>query len=130
MLRRCATAKWLTPSYETIFTNIARSEGNRYNITMIITGTAILIENGSTSDVIQRLKNYSEVTFQVHSECGTELIINMETDDQRSLEALCARIKDEIPQVIDIAHVYFHMESEVEKLTSGAVSDSSHTQND
>lgn len=87
---------------------------------MIITGTALLIENGATSDVIKRLKNYPEVTFQVHSECGTELIVNIEADDQRSLDALCARIKQEIPHVIDIAHVYFHMEDEVEKLTSAA----------
>lgn len=91
---------------------------------MIITGTAILVQNGATRDVIRSLKNYPEVTFQVHSECGTELIVNMEADDQRSLEALCARIRHDIPQVMDIAHVYFHMEDEVEKLTSGAPFDS------
>jgi nitrate reductase NapAB chaperone NapD len=94
---------------------------------MIITGTALLIETGSADDVPDRLKAFPEVTYQARSQAGTELIVNMEAENQEALEILCARLKEEIPQILDIAHIYMNIEDEVEKMTAsdykGAESD-------
>ncbi|MFC1836554.1 hypothetical protein ACFL2Q_17820 [Thermodesulfobacteriota bacterium] len=40
---------------------------------MIITGSAIFVEPGSAEAVIERLRDFPQVTFHVKSESGTEL---------------------------------------------------------
>lgn len=86
---------------------------------MVITGSAILIEPGSDDEVLRALEGFPEVTFQVKSEAGTELVVNFEADDNEALEGICEKLKDRIPQIIDITHIYVNFEEEVEKALSG-----------
>lgn len=86
---------------------------------MIITGSAILIEPGSDEEVLRALEGFPEVTYQVKSESGTELVVNFEAHDHEALEAICERLREQIHQVIDITHIYVNFEEEVEKALSG-----------
>jgi len=86
---------------------------------MIITGSVILIEQDSDREVLQALEGFPEVTFQVKSGSGTELVVNFEADDNEALESICAKLKDRIPQIVDITHIYVNFEEEVEKALSG-----------
>ena len=88
---------------------------------MVITGSALLIERGSDAVVLARLKQFPEVTFHVKSESGTELVVNFEAEDHDALERLCSRLKEAIPEIIEIAHVYMNFEEEVEKIKSGKI---------
>jgi nitrate reductase NapAB chaperone NapD len=88
---------------------------------MVITGSALLIQPGSDAAVLERLKQFPEVTFHVKSESGTELVVNFEAEDHDSLERLCSRLKEAIPEVIEIAHVYVNFEDEIEKIKSGTI---------
>jgi hypothetical protein len=84
---------------------------------MVITGSALFIKPGSYEEVLERLKEFPEVTFQVASESRTELVVNLEEENQGALEALCDRLKEAIPQIVDINHLYVNFEDEVEKMT-------------
>jgi len=86
---------------------------------VVITGSAILIEPGSDDEVLRALEGFPEVTFQVKSDSGTELVVNFESDDHETLEGICSRLKERIPQIIDITHIYVNFEEEVEKAFSG-----------
>ena len=88
---------------------------------MVITGSALLIRPGSDTAVIERLKQFPGVTFHVKSESGTELVVNFEAEDHYSLERLCSRLKETIPEIIEIAHVYMNFEEEIEKIKSGKI---------
>lgn len=83
---------------------------------MVITGSALFIEPGSYETVLERLKEFPEVTYRVASDSLTELVVNLEAESQDELENLCDRLKEEIPEVIDITHLYVNFEEEVEKL--------------
>jgi nitrate reductase NapAB chaperone NapD len=85
---------------------------------MVITGSALIIERGSDATVLERLKKFPEVTFHVKSESGTELVVNLEAEDHDSLERLCSKLKESIPEIIEIAHVYMNFEEEIEKIKS------------
>jgi hypothetical protein len=84
---------------------------------MVITGSALFIKPGSYETVLERLKEFPEVTFQVASESRTELVVNLEEENQGALEALCDWLKEAIPQIVDINHLYVNFEEEVEKMT-------------
>ena len=86
---------------------------------MVITGSVILIEPDSDREVLQALEGFPEVTFQVKSESGTELVVNFEADDNEALESICEKLKARIPKIIDITHIYVNFEEEVEKALSG-----------
>jgi len=86
---------------------------------VIITGSAILIEPGSDDEVLRALEGFPEVTFQVKSESGAELVVNFEADDHEALGGICERLKEQSPQIIDITHIYVNFEEEVEKALSG-----------
>ena len=85
----------------------------------MITGSVILIEPGSDGEVLRALEGFPEVTFQVKSEPGTELVVNFEAEDHETLEGVCERLKERIPQIIDITHIYVNFEEEVERALSG-----------
>ena len=86
---------------------------------MVIAGSAILIEPGSDKEVLRALESFPEVTFQVKSESGTELVVNFEARDHEALEGICEKLKEKIHQIIDITHIYVNFEEEVEKALSG-----------
>ena len=86
---------------------------------MVITGSVILIELGSDPEVLQALEGFPEVTFQVKSEAGTELVVNFEAQDHEALEGICEKLKGQISQIIDITHIYVNFEEMVEKALSG-----------
>ncbi|MDQ7785122.1 MAG: hypothetical protein RDU20_19710 [Desulfomonilaceae bacterium] len=88
---------------------------------MVITGSAVLVDRGSAEDVIERLKQYPQVTYHVASDAGTELVVNLEADDFEDLERLCSRLKDEVCEIVDIAHIYVNFEDEIHKIRSGRV---------
>lgn len=88
---------------------------------MVITGSILLIEPGSDDRVLQCLKDFPEVTYHVQSPEGTELVVNLEAEDQGALDELCSRLKTEIPHIVEVAHVCVNFEEEIEKIRSGAV---------
>ena len=88
---------------------------------MVITGSALFIEPGSDQRVIRRLSSYPGVTFQVQSETGTELVVNMEAEDLDALERLGAQLKHDIPEIVDISHICVNFEEEIAKIEAGEV---------
>jgi nitrate reductase NapAB chaperone NapD len=84
---------------------------------MIITGSALFIEPDTHKQVIEKLREFPEVTFQAKSESGTELVVNLEAEDQGALERVCDALKERIPEIIDVTHIYVNFEEEVEKMT-------------
>jgi len=86
---------------------------------MVITGSALLIRPGSVEEVLERLRNFPEVTFHVKSESGLELVVNLEAEDNEALEQLCKRLQESIPEIVDIAHVYVNFEEEIAKIEAG-----------
>ena len=86
---------------------------------MVITGSVIMVGPGSDIIVEEMLRGFPQVTFHGKSDSGMDLIINIEADNHYELESLCQEIKDTIPEVIDIAHVYINFEDEIEKIESG-----------
>lgn len=84
---------------------------------MVITGSALFIKPDSYVEVLERLKEFPQVTFQVAAESRTELVVNLEEENQGAVEALCDRLKEVIPQIVDINHLYVNFEDEVEKMT-------------
>lgn len=89
---------------------------------MIITGSALFVEPGSHDRVLNALRTFDNVEYHVSSDCGTELVVNLLADSQQGLEALCDRLKAQIPDIVEIAHFYCNFEEEIERIESGAVS--------
>ena len=92
---------------------------------MIVTGSALFTDAGMWEAVVNRLNEFPEVTYQARSDSGTELIVNFEADDHAALEALCDRLKQAIPQIVEIAHMYINFEEEIEKIEAGEMPRSS-----
>ena len=88
---------------------------------MVITGSILLIEPGSEQQVRQDLKGFPEVTYHVQSSEGTELVVNLEAEDQGALEVLCSRLKADIPDIVEVAHVYINFEEEIKKIRTSKV---------
>jgi nitrate reductase NapAB chaperone NapD len=88
---------------------------------MIITGSALFVQPGTHDRVIEKLRQFPEVTFQAKSESGSELVVNLEAGDQGALEVLCNALKDTIPEIIDVTHIYVNFEEEVEKMLNGRI---------
>jgi nitrate reductase NapAB chaperone NapD len=86
---------------------------------MVITGSALFIEPGTFETVREKLKAFAQVTYHVCSDSGTELVVNIEADNHNALEELCTELKAEIPEIVDITHIYVNFEEEVEKLKRG-----------
>jgi hypothetical protein len=86
---------------------------------MIITGSALFIEPGTSDTVLERLRDFPEVTFRVQSESGTELVVNLEAEDHQALERLCLHLTERIPELVEIAHFSVNFEEEIEKIRSG-----------
>ena len=83
---------------------------------MIITGSAIMVRPGTSNLVEQKLRAFPEVTFHGKSASGTELVVNFECEDQDELGVLCFNIRDSVPEIIDIGHIYINFEEEIEKM--------------
>lgn len=85
---------------------------------MVITGSAIFISPNDSDRVKERLREFKPVTFQVASENGSELIVNFEAENQDELEIFCKHLRSQIPEIIDIGHIYINFEEEIEALKS------------
>jgi nitrate reductase NapAB chaperone NapD len=85
---------------------------------MVITGSGILVEPGAAKEVRKELEAFPQVTVQAESNSGTELVVNLEAEDNGRLEQLCGELKARIPRIVDIIHVYVNFEEEVEKMES------------
>ncbi len=85
---------------------------------MVITGSAIFISPNDSDRVKERLREFKPVTFQVASENGSELIVNFEAESQDELETFCKHLRSQIPEIIDIGHIYINFEEEIEALKS------------
>lgn len=66
--------------------------------------------------VLAKLTRFPQITFQVASDTGSELIVNFEAENQDELEILCRRLRSEIPEIIDIGHIYINFEEEIDQL--------------
>jgi nitrate reductase NapAB chaperone NapD len=86
---------------------------------MIITGSAIMVRSGTDKSVERKLEAFPQVTFHGKSNSGTDLIVNFECGDQEELESLCRTIRDSIPEIVDIGHIYVNFEDEIEKMKEG-----------
>jgi deferrochelatase/peroxidase EfeB len=88
---------------------------------MIITGSALFIEPGTSETVLEKLRKFPDVTFHAQSASGTELVINLEAEDHQALEQLCRDLTAAIPEVVEIAHFSINFEEEIEKIRSGKI---------
>lgn len=84
---------------------------------MVITGSAIFVNPRDSSHVLDRLREFPEITFHVCSNCGSELIVNFEVKDQSELDRFCSDLRTRVPEIIDIGHVYINFEEEVDFLS-------------
>lgn len=87
---------------------------------MIITGSALFVESGSSEEVKEALSAFPEVTFHGESRSSQQIVITIEADGIRDLDRICSQMADEIPEIIDIAHLYVNFEDEVEKIRGRA----------
>ena len=86
---------------------------------MVITGSVLLIQPGSDQAVLARLKAFPRVTFHIQSQSSLEMVVNLEAENMTALEHLCTLLRQGIPEILDIAHVYVNFEEEVEKIETG-----------
>lgn len=84
---------------------------------MIITGSAIMVRTGTDKVVQQKLESFPQVTLHCASNSGTDLVVTFECDDQEALEGLCTAIRNSIPEIVDIGHIYINFEDEIEKMS-------------
>lgn len=85
---------------------------------MVITGSVIYVRPQDSDLVVRKLADYQQITFHVGSDDGSELIVNFEVESQDKLEPFCTMLKIQIPEIIDIGHVYINFEDEVDSLLS------------
>jgi nitrate reductase NapAB chaperone NapD len=85
---------------------------------MIITGSALFIEPETSDIVLEKIGRFPGVTFQVMSESGKQLVVNLEAEDHEALESLCRDLRSAIPEIVEIAHIYVNFEDEVEKMAA------------
>ena len=85
---------------------------------MVITGSGILVMPGAAEEVLKQLEAFPQVTFHAESDSGTELVVNLEAEDNEKLEQLCGELKARITGIVDIIHIYVNFEEEVEKMES------------
>jgi nitrate reductase NapAB chaperone NapD len=90
---------------------------------VIITGSVIYVRPEDSAAVLRKLAEYPQITFHVGSDDGSELIVNFEAPTQDDLEPFCSMLKTEIPEIIDIGHVYINFEDEVASLTGNGEQD-------
>lgn len=88
---------------------------------MVITGSALLIKSGSLEIVLDKLKKFPGVTFYASSDTATELVVTLEAEDHQALDQLCTDLTGNIPEILNITHVYVNFEEEVEKAQTGRV---------
>jgi nitrate reductase NapAB chaperone NapD len=86
---------------------------------MIITGSAFLIRPGSFPTVREKLEAFSEVTVHANSESQTELVVTLEAEDHHGLEALCVKLTETVPEILNVTHVYVNFEDEIANIQSG-----------
>ncbi len=85
---------------------------------MVITGSGILVMPGAAKEVLKQLEAFPQVTLHAESDSGTELVVNLEAEDNEGLEQLCGELKARITSIVDIIHIYVNFEEEVEKMES------------
>lgn len=85
---------------------------------MVITGSVIYVRPQDSDLVVRKFADYPQITFYVGSDDGSELIVNFEVESQEELEPFCKMLKMQIPQIVDIGHVYINFEDEVDYLLS------------
>jgi hypothetical protein len=81
---------------------------------MIITGSAIFIKSPD-AELIRCIRKFPGVTFQAQSDAGDEIVVNFEAENHADLEILCADLKRQFPDIIDITHIYINFEEDAEK---------------
>lgn len=82
---------------------------------MIFSGSIVTIEKGSLDAVKFFLSGFPQVEIYQQTDDGQQLVIVIETEDDKALEALCLTLKEN-PQILDVAHHYFNFEEEVEEI--------------
>jgi len=83
---------------------------------MIITGSVLFVRPGDDGKALLALEKFPAVTFHVRSESGTELVVNLEAEDHGELEDLCKQLQEQIPEILEIGHLYVNFEEEIEKM--------------
>jgi nitrate reductase NapD len=87
---------------------------------MIFSGSLITIKNDKLDNVKEFLKKYSQIDIYTISDDNTQIVVAIEEENDKTLEILCQQINDH-PDIINIAHHYFHFEDEVEKTIKGEI---------
>jgi|GEM_PF-2295770 len=83
---------------------------------LVITGSVIYVRPQDSDPVVRKLTDYPQITFHVGSDDGSELIVNFEVPSQDELEPFCQMLKTQIPEIVDIGHVYINFEDDVDSL--------------
>jgi nitrate reductase NapAB chaperone NapD len=87
---------------------------------ILIVGSVVNIEKGSTKKAIEILKNYNEIEVYSTSEDGLRVIIVFEVDSEETLDRICNELKQH-DEIIDIGHHYCNFEDAIEKIEKGEI---------
>lgn len=82
---------------------------------MIFSGSILTIEAGARESVKAYLADYPQIEIHQETEDGRQLVIVVEAADDKALESLCRSLQEN-PQILDVAHHYFHFEEEVDEI--------------
>jgi len=82
---------------------------------MIFSGSILTIEKGAREEVKAYLSDFPQIEIHQETDDGQQLIVVVAADDDKALESLCQSLKAN-PQILDVAHHYFHFEEEVDEI--------------
>lgn len=85
---------------------------------MIYSGSVVYVEEKNLDRAKEILKSYDEIEVFAVSDDKTQIIIAIETEDDRTLEELCRNVKENA-EIAEIAHHIFHFEDDVEEILAG-----------
>ncbi len=82
---------------------------------MIYSGTVIATFPEKHGEAIEYLKQFKEVEVFTSSDDKKQIVTAIETENHKTLEILCEKIK-ESDLIVDVSHHYFYFEDEVKRM--------------
>ena len=85
---------------------------------MIFAGSIIYISPEKQDDIKAWLGVFDNIEIYETSADGRQLVVAIEAEDDRALEAFCAEIKG-YDGILEVAHHIFNFEDDVEEILTG-----------
>jgi len=82
---------------------------------LIYSGTVITTNPEKHDEIIKYLKQFKEVEVFTSSEDKKQIVTAIETENHKTLEVLCEKIKEN-NLITEVSHHYFYFEDEVKRM--------------